>query len=192
MESKIESAIAQSIKTKQLLLEDENLISKIALASSKIIQTIQKGGKVLIAGNGGSAADSQHFAAELVGKFYRIRKALPAIALSTNTSILTAVGNDVGFDVIFARQLEALGGKGDVFIGISTSGNSANIVNAVEKAKELGLFTIALTGKSGGKLIDLADITINVPSSDTPRIQESHILILHIIAQLVEDALCTS
>ena len=151
-----------------------------------ISEAIRRGNKLLIAGNGGSAADAQHIAAEVVGRFYRERRGLPAIALTTDTSILTSIGNDYGFEQIFSRQIEALGRKGDVFLGISTSGNSVNVVNAVRKAAELGITTVGLTGEEGGKLKGLVDILIAVPSSNTPRIQEVHITIGHIICELVE------
>lgn len=155
-------------------------------AAENIINSFQKGGKLLIAGNGGSAADAQHFAAELVGKFKKERKALPAIALCTNTSILTAIANDYSFDKVFSRQVEALAKKGDVFFGISTSGNSLNIIEALKTAKRMNCFTIGLTGKTGGNMGKICDILINVDSEETPRIQETHILIIHILCELIE------
>ncbi|MDX2469515.1 MAG: D-sedoheptulose 7-phosphate isomerase, partial [SAR324 cluster bacterium] len=147
--------------------------------------------KILFAGNGGSAADAQHLAAELVARFYFNRPALAAIALTTDTSILTAVGNDFGFEDIFSRQVEALGNQGDVFIGISTSGNSPNILKAFSVANEKGLFTVALTGQSGGKMKDVVDLCIQVPSDETPRIQEAHILIGHSLCEYLEGQLFT-
>ncbi len=189
MEDKIKDAIQASIDVKRALIEDKKLISAIKESADVITESIKKGSKVLVCGNGGSAADSQHFAAELLGKFYKVRKALPAIALTTNTSILTAIANDISFEEVFARQVEALGKEGDVLIGISTSGNSKNVIRAIEVSKEKNIKVIGLTGKSGGKMRDMVDILINVPSSDTPRIQEAHILVLHIIAEIVEERL---
>lgn len=153
----------------------------------KISQSLKNGRKILIFGNGGSAADSQHFAAELVNKFKKKRRAIPSIALTTDTSILTSVGNDSSFDEIFSRQIEALGDRGDWAIGISTSGVSTNVIRGIEKARELGLYTLALTGEGGGKLKSISEYLINVPSNETPRIQEFHILILHIIAEIIEN-----
>lgn len=162
----------------------------IANAIDCIIESLRSGGKVLLCGNGGSAADSQHIAAELVGRFKRERDALSAIALSTDTSILTAVGNDYGFTHIFTRQVEALGRKGDILIGLSTSGKSDNVKNALEKAQEMGLHTISLIGNDiHCPLSESSDIIISVPSSDTPYIQEAHITIGHIICNLVEEYL---
>ncbi len=189
MEDKIKSAIQASIDVKRALVEDKKLISCIEDAADVITESIKGGGKVLVCGNGGSAADSQHFAAELLGKFYKIRKALPAVALTTNTSILTAIANDISFEDVLARQVEALGKEGDVLIGISTSGNSKNVIKAIQMARKRNIKVIGLTGESGGKMRDMVDILINVPSSDTPRIQEAHILVLHIIAEIVEERL---
>ncbi|WP_104638299.1 D-sedoheptulose 7-phosphate isomerase [Helicobacter bizzozeronii] len=155
-----------------------------------LVGTLQKGGKILIAGNGGSAADSQHFAAELTGRYKRERAGLPAIALSTDTSALTAIANDYGYDWVFARQVEALGQKGDCFVGISTSGNSANILLALQKAQELGLSTLGLSGRGGGKMRALCDFNLIVPSTDTPRIQEMHILLIHMLCDQIERAFC--
>jgi len=154
-----------------------------------IISALKKGGKLILCGNGGSAADAQHIAAELVGRFKEERKALAAIALTTDTSILTAIGNDYGYQYVFKRQVEALANKGDVLLAISTSGNAANVIEAVELANKIGLKTIALTGGDGGKLAKTAAFSIIVPSVKTPRIQESHIAIGHIICELVEEAL---
>ena len=163
-----------------------SVTDKIADAARMIIDAYKAGGKVLLIGNGGSAADAQHMAAELVGRFKRERAALPAIALTTDTSILTALANDYGYDTVFSRQIEALAAAGDILIAISTSGASPNILRAVETAKSKGVPVIALTGKTGGKLKGIADLTIAVPSDNTPRIQEAHITIEHIICQLVE------
>lgn len=162
---------------------------KIAQAAEWIISVYQNNGQVLICGNGGSAADAQHIAAELVGRFKKERKPLPAIALTTDTSILTAIGNDYGFDQIFSRQVQALARAGDIVIGLSTSGNSPNVLLALSKAKELGAKTIGLAGRDGGRLAQEADLCLVVPSDNTPRIQESHITIGHIICQLVEETL---
>ncbi|MBI5123868.1 MAG: D-sedoheptulose 7-phosphate isomerase [Candidatus Omnitrophica bacterium] len=174
----------ESVKTKQALYKDQ--IENIEKAAKVIIDSLKRGGKLLVFGNGGSAADSQHIAAELVGRFKLERKALPAVALTTNTSTLTAIANDYGYDASFSRQVEALGIKGDVALGISTSGNSKNVIEAFLKAKALGVKTIALTGCGGGKMKDSADISIVVDSKDTPRIQESHIMIGHILCELIE------
>lgn len=154
-----------------------------------IIEAYRNGKKVILFGNGGSAADAQHIAAELVGRYYIDRDPLPAIALTTNTSSLTAIGNDYTFDIIFTRQLKALGHNGDIAIGFSTSGNSENIVQALKIAKEKGLVTVGFTGKSGGKVRDMADYCVCIPSNNTPRIQEGHITIGHIICEIVESEL---
>lgn len=150
-------------------------------------QALQGGHKVLFMGNGGSAADSQHFAAELVGRFQKERRGLPGIALTTDTSILTAVGNDYGFDQVFARQVEALATPGDVVVGLSTSGNSPNVVQALEAAKELGAIAVGMAGRSGGKLAAICDICLKVPADVTARVQEGHILIGHIVCELIDE-----
>lgn len=165
---------------------DKEQITIIGKIAKRIIKAYKEKKKVLIFGNGGSAADAQHIAAELVSKFYKERKGLPAIALNTNVSILTAIGNDYGYDRVFARQVEAMGAEGDVVIGISTSGNSPNILAALETAKGIGAFTVGLAGLKGSKIGGMADITFNVPSKDTPRIQEVHITAGHIICEIVE------
>lgn len=176
----------ESIAAKQATLQDPTILSKVGEAIECLAKAYARGHKVLIAGNGGSAADSQHFAAELVCRFKRERKGRPAIALTTDTSILTAWSNDYDFESVFARQIDALGVHGDVFIGISTSGNSKNIIRAVEKAKAEGMTTICLLGCGGGKLRGMSDIDIIVPSSNTPRIQEVHTLLVHSICEEVE------
>lgn len=186
MKNIIINCIAESIRVKQQILQDENFINRIENAVILISKAFRQGSKVWFCGNGGSAADAQHLAAEFSGRFYKDRKALPAEALHCNTSYLTAVANDYNYDVIFSRLLEGVGKKGDVLVGISTSGNSKNIVNAFETARNTGISTIAFTGSGGGKMKVLSNILFNVPSNDTPRIQESHILIGHIICQLVE------
>lgn len=160
----------------------------VARAAALIYECLRDGHKVLICGNGGSAADAQHIAGEFVGRFLKERRALPAVALTTDTSILTAIGNDYAFDVVFSRQVEALGEPGDVLIGITTSGNSPDVLRAVEAARRIGLRTIGLTGQSGGKLAPLAELCICVPTTATPRIQEGHIAIAHVVCELVEDA----
>ena len=165
------------------------LAPRVAECAQMLIDTLQAGHKILIMGNGGSAADAQHFAAEMVGRFLLERRALAAIALTTDTSILTAVGNDYGFDDIFKRQVEALAKPGDVLIGISTSGNSKNIKRAFAAGKNLGVKTIGLLGRDGGEIASLADLDLTVPSLETPRIQEAHLVIIHILCDLVEKAL---
>jgi len=186
---KIKNIIKESIGVKELILSDETLISNIEKAAQIIIDCYRNGGKVLFCGNGGSAADAQHLAAELSGRFYYDRPALEAEALHVNTSYLTAVGNDYSFDLIYSRILSASGKTGDVLVGISTSGNSKNVLEAQKVAKQKGMKVISLTGESGGEMKDLTDCLINVPSKLTPRIQESHIMIGHIICQIVEEEL---
>ena len=183
---RVSKLIEASIATKQDLLGSAETVSTIAEVSELLVSALRQGAKVLLFGNGGSAADAQHIAAELVGRFAFNRPALPALALSVNSSCVTAIGNDYGFDQVFMRQLEALAQSGDVAIGISTSGNSANVVQALVAAKKKGLRTVALTGQTGGELLDKADHCICVPSKETPRIQECHILIGHILSELIE------
>ena len=186
MQTKINSIINASIQVKQQIIEDGVLAAAIEKSVAVITNAFNNGNSVYFAGNGGSAADAQHLAAEFSGRFYKDRKALPSEALHCNTSYLTAVANDYSYDVIYSRLLEGLAKPGDVLVGISTSGNSGNIVKAFEKCKELKVITIGFTGLAGGKMKDLSDYLINVPSTDTPRIQESHILLGHIICELVE------
>jgi D-sedoheptulose 7-phosphate isomerase len=190
-EHRAAKSIEGSIAVKQRLLGDRMLISSIARVSEVSLAAIKNGNKLLLFGNGGSAADAQHIAAEFVGRFAFDRPALPALALSVNTSCLTAIGNDYGFDQVFSRQLEALARPGDVAIGFSTSGNSPNVLRAISTAKKMGLQTVALTGTPGGKLKQAVDLDhcVCVPSSETPRIQECHILIGHIVSELVEQEL---
>lgn len=178
--------IGASISTKQHLLESQDTVSRVARVSEMLVDTLREGNKVLLFGNGGSAADAQHIAAELVGRFAFDRPALPALALSVNSSCVTAIGNDYGFDFVFSRQIEALGRPGDVAIGLSTTGDSPNVLRAVAVARKNGLRSVALTGFTGGKIKELVDECICVPSRETPRIQECHILIGHIISELVE------
>src|SRR5258708_4702388 len=180
--------IGRSIELKEVLLNDDNFHEMVVQVAMRIVRSLELGGKVFFFGNGGSAADAQHLAAEFTGRFLKERRALPALALSVNSSSLTAIGNDYGFDLVFARQLEALGKEGDVLVGISTSGNSRNVIRAMEVAKAKSIYTIALTG-SGGKMKDLADCSICIPSEDTPRIQECHILAAHIICEIAEEML---
>lgn len=187
MEKLIAGELQESIRVKEAVIE--NLLPAIAEAARLIINALQEGRKLLLFGNGGSAADAQHIAGELVGQFERKRKALPAIALTTNTSNLTAIGNDYGFEYVFSRQLEALAAKGDIAFAISASGESPNILEALRTAKELKLKAIALSGKGGGSLKDLADICITIPSDNTAHIQEAHIAIGHIICKLIEEEL---
>lgn len=189
LNSYIKSHFADSIKVKNEILNNENLISLIKEAALMIINAYKNGNKTLLAGNGGSAADAQHIAGEFVSRFYFDRPGIASIALSTDTSILTAIGNDYGYENLFARQVQAQGNKGDVFIGISTSGNSKNILKALEICKEKGILSIGLSGDSGGAMNELCDICIKVPSSCTPRIQEAHILIGHILCAIVEEEL---
>jgi D-sedoheptulose 7-phosphate isomerase len=164
----------------------ELLADKVAAAVGMICRAILDGHKILIMGNGGSAADAQHFAAEIVSRFKLERKAWPALALTTDTSLLTAIGNDYGFDAVFRRQIEAFADAGDVVIGISTSGNSPNVLAAMSKARELGCLTLGLLGRDGGHIKEFSDIEITIPVADTPRIQEGHITIIHILCDLVE------
>ena len=165
----------------------EKLLPFIQRAGELCIKALKRGNKILLCGNGGSAADAQHIAAELSGRFKKERKALAAIALTTDTSALTAIGNDYGFEYVFSRQLEAVGKKGDVLIAISTSGNSQNVIKAIKSAKEIGIKVITLTGKSGGEMKDMGDVNIVIPSNDTPRIQEIHITLGHMICALVDE-----
>ncbi|MCO5242156.1 MAG: D-sedoheptulose 7-phosphate isomerase [Chitinophagaceae bacterium] len=187
MLNKIKDIVADSIKVKQQIWADEILLRKVDAVVEVITKAFQQGNKVLFCGNGGSAADAQHLAAEFSGRFYIDRDALPAEALHANTSYLTAVANDYSYDVIYSRLIKGLGNPGDVLVGLSTSGNSKNIVLAFEQAKINGMITVGFTGEGGGKLKAVSDYLIPVPSADTPRIQESHILLGHIICQLVEE-----
>jgi len=182
-------AIKESIGVKHKILENTELVNSIREIATECVTAFRQGNRVLLAGNGGSAADAQHIAAEFVGRYAFDRPGLPAIAFTTDTSMLTAIGNDYGYERIFLRQLEANGKRGDVFIGISTSGNSPNVVAALQRARELGIVTIGLTGQGGGNMESFCDYCIRVPSDSTPRIQESHIMVSHIICGIVEDTL---
>jgi len=186
MRDRVKEIILESIQVKEGLLKSN--VSQILQISESVIEALRKGGKLIIFGNGGSASDSQHIAAELVGRFKKDRPALAAIALTTNTSIITALANDFGYETIFARQIEALAGKNDIVLGISTSGKAKNVALGLKQAKKMGLKTIALTGGDGGELLKLADISLVVPSSITARIQEAHITIGHIVCELIEEA----
>jgi D-sedoheptulose 7-phosphate isomerase len=185
--SKIRSIIENSIAVKQQILADPELLSVIEKVVDVIVNAFKNGNRVYFCGNGGSAADAQHLAAEFSGRFYTDRKALPAEALHCNTSYLTAVANDYGYDQVYARLIEGIAEKGDILVGLSTSGNSPNITRAFETAAQQGMITIGFTGLSGGQMRSLSNYLINIPSTDTPRIQESHIMVGHIICQLVEE-----
>jgi D-sedoheptulose 7-phosphate isomerase len=189
MNQKIVDILRASVSVKEKLLADENLVHTIKMITDKVIAAFNNGNKVLFCGNGGSAADAQHLAAEFSGRFYTDRNPLPSEALHCNTSYLTAVANDYGYEFVYSRLLKGMGREGDIIIGLSTSGNSGNILKAFEQARTMGITTIAFTGEGGGKMKDLSDILMNVPSNDTPRIQECHITVGHIICQLVEEAL---
>lgn len=189
MKDKIKSIISASVDVKNKILADEAMIKLIEEVAFGIAGAFKNGNRLYLCGNGGSAADAQHLAAEFTGRFYSDREPLPAEAFHVNTSFLTAVANDYSYDQIYERAVKAYGRKGDVLIGISTSGNSKNILLAQEEARKRGMTVISFTGETGGKMKDSCDYLFNVPSKDTPRIQESHILIGHIICQLVEEEL---
>ena len=184
---RIREFIRASIEVKKMVLEDDLLLATVVNVVDVITASLKREGRIYFCGNGGSAADAQHLAAEFSGRFYKDRLALPAEALHCNTSYLTAVANDYSFDVVYSRLIDGIGRKGDVLVGLSTSGNSANIVRAFESAKTIGMTTVGFTGITGGALKAVSDYLLNIPSADTPRIQESHILVGHIICQLVEE-----
>ncbi len=186
MKERINSVIDEQINN-LMNLKENGYDEKVIKLSEVIVKSMKKGGKLLICGNGGSAADSQHIAAEIVGRFVKERKAFPAIALTTDSSILTCMGNDYGFDDIFSRQVEGIGKKGDVLIGISTSGNSKNVIKAVEKAKEMGIITVGLLGRDGGKLKDMCDYEITFPYKETARVQEHHLMTYHLLCEFIEE-----
>ncbi|MFA6129663.1 MAG: D-sedoheptulose 7-phosphate isomerase [Candidatus Omnitrophota bacterium] len=188
MRERIKDILLESIQVKEEILR--NQIDSIFEISQLMIDCLKKGGKVIVFGNGGSASDSQHIAAELVGRFKKDRSALAGIALTTNTSILTSLANDYGYDVVFARQVEALGKKNDVVLGISTSGKAKNVALGIKQAKKMGIKTVALSGGDGGEIVKLADLSLLVPSKITARIQEAHITIAHIICEMIEQELC--
>jgi D-sedoheptulose 7-phosphate isomerase len=181
--------IKDSIQVKLNIINNKNLMELIEQVSLQAIEVYKRGNKILLGGNGGSAADAQHIAGELVSRFYFDRPGLSAIALTTDTSILTAIGNDYGYERLFSRQIQANGNQGDMFIGISTSGNSLNIIKALEECKGQNIITVGLTGGKGGLMEELCDFCIKVPSNETPRVQESHILIGHIICSIVEETI---
>lgn len=185
----VKETIAASIATKQLLLSSNELLSRIETFADTLIDCFKKDGKVFFCGNGGSAADAQHISAELTGRFYLDRKPLYSEAFHVNSSYMTAVANDYGYDKVYSRMAEACCRKGDVLVGISTSGNSKNIIDALKVAKSQGATVIGMTGESGGEMADLVDVLINIPSNDTPRIQESHILVGHIVCDITEKTL---
>jgi D-sedoheptulose 7-phosphate isomerase len=185
----VRDRVQRSMEVQKMLLLDSTFCELVANAAMQIVKSLRAGGKVLFMGNGGSAADAQHLAAEFTGRYLKERRALPALALSANSSSVTAIGNDYGFDLVFARQLEALGREGDVAVGISTSGNSRNVIRALEVAKSKSIYTVSLTGASGGIMKSIADCAICMPTDETPRIQESHILTGHIICEIAELAL---
>jgi D-sedoheptulose 7-phosphate isomerase len=183
----IQDIIQASIDVKQKILQDPNLINSVSEITSVIVEAFKAGKRIYFCGNGGSAADAQHLAAEFSGRFYTDRKALPAEALHCNSSYLTAVANDYSYDVVYARLVDGIANSGDVLIGLSTSGNSGNIIKAFEAARNKSVITVGFTGSTGGKMKEISDHLLNVPSNDTPRIQESHIMLGHIICQLVEE-----
>ena len=184
---KIKKIISDSIAVKQQVLQNTFLLQTIASIAEQMVAALKKGNRIYFCGNGGSAADAQHLAAEFSGRFYTDRDALPAEALHCNTSYLTAVANDYSYDVVYARLIKGIGTKGDFLVGLSTSGNSVNIINAFEVARSKEIHTVGFTGETGGKMKNLSDYLLNIPSGDTPRIQESHIMVGHIICQLVEE-----
>ena len=188
MRERIKDILLESIQVKEEILR--NQIGAIAEIAELMIDCLKKDGKVIIFGNGGSASDSQHIAAELVGRFKKDRSALAGIALTSNTSILTSLANDYGYDVVFSRQIEALGKKNDVVLGISTSGKAKNVALGIKQAKKMGIKTVALSGGDGGDIVKLADVSLVVPSKITARIQEAHITIAHIICEMIEQELC--
>jgi D-sedoheptulose 7-phosphate isomerase len=188
MRERIKDILLESIQVKEEILR--NQIDQIFGIAQLMIDCLKKGGKVIVFGNGGSASDSQHIAAELVGRFKKDRSALAGIALTTNTSILTSLANDYGYDVVFSRQVEALGKKNDVVLGISTSGKAKNVALGIKQAKKMGIKTVALSGGDGGDIVKLADVSLVVPSKITARIQEAHITIAHIICEMIEQELC--
>jgi D-sedoheptulose 7-phosphate isomerase len=185
--NEIKAELEEGVRVKQRVIDEQVFVLEEILQI--LLQTLRAGNKIILFGNGGSAADSQHIAAELISKFRRDRSALPAIALTTDTSILTSIANDFSFDYVFSRQIEGLGKKGDVALGISTSGNSQNVINALQSAKEMGMTTIAFTGAEGGALKDHVDICFHAPSQNTPRIQEVHIAVAHTLCELIEQEL---
>lgn len=192
MSNIIKKILQDSCDVKQKVINDDQLIKVIEDVTTACIHALKNGNKIMFAGNGGSASDAQHIAAELVGRFEKDRNGLPALALTTNSSALTAISNDYGYDAVFQRQVQALAKSGDVFFGLSTSGNSKNVVNAVEQCKQLDVVSVAMTGESGGRMQAISDYCINVPSSNTARVQEVHITIGHIICLAIEKSIYPS
>lgn len=188
MRERIKEILLESIQVKEELMRSR--LGEIVEIAGLMIESLKKGGKVILFGNGGSAADAQHIAAELIGRFKRDRSALAGIALNTNTSVLTSLANDYGYEVVFSKQIEALAQKNDIAIGISTSGRAKNVIMGLKQAKKIGIKTVALSGGDGGEIVKIADLSIIVPSSVTARIQEAHITIGHVICELAEQALC--
>lgn len=184
----IKRSILDSIETKMRIATDDEFLRKLEIIASRMITALKMGRKILIAGNGGSAADAQHFAAELAGKFIHERKGLPATALTTNSSVVTAIGNDFGYEYVFSRQIDGCGREGDIFVGISTSGNSPNLIYALDSARKIGLTTVGLLGKNGGQMKDLCDFKLIVPSDSTQHIQEAHIMLIHELCTLIDNA----
>jgi len=190
IEGLVADRIRESVAVKQALQRNEEFLTLVAEVAQAIVESLRKNGTVFFFGNGGSAADAQHLAAELAGRYLRERQGLAGLALTTNTSCLTAIANDYGYDYVFARQLEAMGSAGDIAIGISTSGNSASVLRAVEAARKKGMITVGMTGEGGGKLKSLVDHCLSVTADHTARIQEAHILIGHILCEIVEEEMC--
>lgn len=184
----IKKSIIESIETKIKIVSDDSFLNELHRIGNYMVACLRGGRKILIAGNGGSAADAQHFAAELAGKFIHKRKGLPVVALTTNSSIITAIGNDFGYEHVFSRQVEGLGRQGDILVGISTSGNSDNIIRAMEEAKKIGMTTVGLLGKDGGEIKNYSDLKLIVPSSSTQHIQEAHIMIVHELCSIIDNA----
>jgi D-sedoheptulose 7-phosphate isomerase len=189
MKKYIEKNIMESIDAKTKLLENEALMEMIENVALECIDAYRRGNKVLVCGNGGSASDAQHLVGELVGRYMKERDGIPAIALTANSTVVTAIANDYDYESVFSKQVRAYGNKGDVLIGISTSGNSKNVVKAFKEAHDIGIKTVGFTGKTGGKMKDYSDFLLNMPSDSTPRIQEMHIMVIHIICGLIEDGI---
>jgi D-sedoheptulose 7-phosphate isomerase len=185
----VKRRVRESIAVKEAILENESLLDLVQEVAGVCVRSLKQGGKLLFFGNGGSAADAEHLAAELVGRYSRERRALPAVSLTANSSCLTAIGNDYSYELVFSRQIEAFGNKGDIAIGISTSGNSPNVVRALRVAKGKGMITAAMTGKTGGTLKALVDYCLRIPSTQTARIQEGHILVGHVLCEIIEESL---
>jgi D-sedoheptulose 7-phosphate isomerase len=188
MKEQVRELLAEALRVQSDLAEDEGVAEAVAMAAKAVAAALRRGNRIFLCGNGGSAADSQHVAAELMGRFYRERAGMPAVALTTDTSVLTSVGNDYGFAEVFRRQVEGLGREGDVLIAYSTSGNAENVLRAVEEAKSRGMLVVAMTGQAGGRLAPCADIAVRAPSTVTARIQECHAVLGHVLCELVESA----